>query len=154
MPQPASQPQPPAENWRDLARHWLKFNAVGALGILVQLAALFLLVDGLGCQYQLATLLAVETAILHNFAWHERWTWADRTRHHPGGMFLRLLQFNLATGLISLLGNVVFMTLLVGRWHLHYLLANLLSIAACYLLNFAASEWLVFRTKRNPTCNK
>ena len=142
---PASEPQRSGESWRELVRHWLKFNAVGALGILVQLAALFLWVDVLGFQYQLATLLAVEAAILHNFAWHERWTWADRTRRRPGGLLGRLARFHLAAGVISLLGNLGFMTLLVGWWHLHYLPANLLAIAGCYALNFAASEWLVFR---------
>ena len=25
-------------------------------------------------------LIAVEAAVLHNFGWHERWTWRDRPR--------------------------------------------------------------------------
>ena len=57
-------------------RFW-RFNAVGVLGFAVQLAVLALLVHG-GVHYLAATAIAVEAAILHNFLWHERWTWADR----------------------------------------------------------------------------
>jgi len=144
---------PNAENWRHLARHWLRFNAVGALGIVVQLLVLTGLIDGLGLNYLWATLIAVEAAILHNFAWHACWTWADRTRHRPGDLLVRLVRFNVVTGLTSILGNLILMRLFVGAFGLHYLAANLLSIALCYMLNFAASEWFVFRTYRsaNPT---
>jgi putative flippase GtrA len=46
---------------------WVKFNAVGGIGILVQLGTLTLLRSGLGVNYLLATALAVEAAVLHNF---------------------------------------------------------------------------------------
>ena len=53
---------------------FFRFNTVGALGIGVQLAALWLLVDVAGLHYSLATMAAVGLAVLHNFAWHWRWT--------------------------------------------------------------------------------
>ncbi len=58
---------------------------------------------------------------------------------------MRLLRFHAGNGLISLAGNLVFMRILVGTLHLEYLAANVLTIAACSLLNFAAGEWFVFR---------
>ena len=61
-----------------LLHHWLKFNSVGAIGIVVQLAAPAILKGWLQVEYLLATALAVEAAVLHNFIWHERWTWAER----------------------------------------------------------------------------
>jgi putative flippase GtrA len=36
------------------------------------------------------------------------------------------------------------MWILVSRLHLHYLLANVAAIAACAILNFLASDRLVF----------
>jgi putative flippase GtrA len=136
---------------------WLKFNAVGALGFLVQLAALGALVSGLRLNYLLATALAVEIAVLHNFVWHERYTWRDRTRRAVGGRLGRLLRFNLTTGGLSIGGNLLVMRLLVGRWHLNYLLANVITIAVCSLANFAASHWFVFgpprRRATQPACN-
>jgi putative flippase GtrA len=121
---------------------WLKFNTVGAIGIVVQLAALALYRSVLGVPYLAATALAVETAVLHNFIWHERWTWKDR----PAGERLsRLVKFNLTNGLLSIGANVLLMRLFVGHFHLHYLAANLLSIALCSLANFLLSDRLVFR---------
>ena len=65
-------------SWRSTAIRWLKFNLVGGIGIAVQLLALVLLKTGLHLNYLVATALAVETAVIHNFLWHERFTWADR----------------------------------------------------------------------------
>src|SRR5207237_8971860 len=71
----------PGENsmsGRTTAARWLKFNAVGGIGMLVQLGTLAVLTNGLRVNYLLATALAVEAAVIHNFLWHERFTWADR----------------------------------------------------------------------------
>jgi putative flippase GtrA len=62
-----------------LAR-WCKFNLVGGVGIAVQFAALFILKSVLDFNYLAATALAVEAAVLHNFVWHEHFTWDDRTK--------------------------------------------------------------------------
>ena len=134
---------------RVLALRWLKFNFVGGLGIGVQLACLWMLVSGLHLGYLLATAIAVETAVLHNFAWHERFTWKDRTtkkgRGRPRDVMMRLVRFHAGNGLVSILGNLALMRLFVGALHLKYLLANVITIAICSLANFAASEWFVFR---------
>jgi putative flippase GtrA len=132
-------------SWRKTGRRWLKFNLVGAIGIAVQLGVLALLRVGLGMDYLLATALAVEAAVVHNFVWHERFTWADRgslTLAQSGG---RLVRFNLTTGAVSIAGNLVFMRLLVGGAGLPFIPANMLSIAGCSLLNFLLSDRVVFR---------
>jgi putative flippase GtrA len=120
---------------------WVKFNAVGAVGIGVQLAVLTALKSGLGWNYLLATALAVEAAVLNNFFWHERFTWADR-REHFG--FKKLVKFNLTTGGLSIVGNLVTMKLLVEIAGVEYLFANLLSIAACSILNFFVADRAIF----------
>jgi putative flippase GtrA len=124
-------------------RRWLKFNTVGAIGIGVQLAALAILKSLLHVEYLWATALAVEAAVLHNFVWHERWTWKGRIGKK--GALLRLARFNLTTGAISIVSNLILMRLLVGQFHMPYLAANLLAIAATSVANFLLSEWFVFR---------
>ncbi len=136
---------------QSLMKSWMRFNAVGAAGILVQLGALSALVR-LGLGVLPATALAVEAAILHNLLWHGRCTWADR----PGvpaanperalrvSALKMLLRFHLANGAVSLIGNVVFMGLLTGVGGLAPVAANLLSIAACSLINFVLADRLVF----------
>jgi putative flippase GtrA len=128
-----------------IVRRWLRFNFVGALGIGVQLAALALLTSGFGVNYLVATAIAVETAVLHNFVWHERFTWADRGGAGVRAVAMRLVRFHAGNGLVSLVGNLALMRLLVGVFGVPALVANLMAIAACSLLNFALGEWVVFR---------
>ena len=64
--------------WRSIATRWIKFNLVGGMGIVVQVLVLLVLKTGLHLHYLVATALAVEAAVIHNFLWHERFTWADR----------------------------------------------------------------------------
>jgi putative flippase GtrA len=127
-----------------MLRRWLNFNLVGALGIFVQVLVLAALTGWLGVHYLTATALAVESAVLHNFWWHERWTWADR-RGNGASVLQRLLTFNFSNGVISLGGNLVVMRLLTGELGLHYLPANLLAIALCSLANFLSCDRFVFR---------
>ena len=126
-------------------RVWLRFNAVGLIGIGVQLLALTLLKSILGLNYLAATVLAVEAAVLHNFVWHERWTWVERTRLNEGGVLGRLIRFHLSNGLISIAGNLLLMWLFVSQLHVHYFLANIVAIGTCSIVNFLASDHLVFQ---------
>jgi dolichol-phosphate mannosyltransferase len=125
-------------------RRWLKFNAVGAIGVAAQLAALGIFHGLLRLDYLTATALAVEAAALHNFVWHERWTWRDRT-DTSGSVLTRLLRFNLSAGLVSILTNLVWMRWLVGTHHAQYLIANLAGIAAGSVANYFVSDLFVFR---------
>jgi len=126
--------------------HCFKFNAVGAIGILVQLGTLSFLAAGMHFNYLAATAVSVEAAILHNFLWHERFTWKDRAQIDSYGSLARLLKFNLTTGVISMAGNVLLMRVFVGWIGLHYFIANLLTIASCYITNFFVSDRIVFRS--------
>ena len=137
---------------------FLKFNGVGAIGFALQLGVLALLLR-LGVHYLAATAIAVELTILHNFFWHERWTWRDRTSDAPisttaapgpssasaAGRLARLGRFHAANGVISLAGNLILMRLFVGPLGMPPIPANLLAVLACALINFTASDRLVFR---------
>ena len=125
---------------RSTAIRWLKFNLVGGIGIAVQLLTLAVLKAGLHVNYLVATALAVEGAVIHNFLWHERFTWAER----PGAGLNRFLKFNLTTGLFSIGGNLALMKLLVDLGHMNYLLANGITITACSVVNFLVSDFFVF----------
>lgn len=119
---------------------WLRFNAVGALGIVVQLGILALLTNVLNAQYLVATAIAVEAAILHNFIWHERFTWVDRKSR---GYMGRLLKFNATTGAFSIIGNILF-TKLLSDAGLGHVGANAGAIILCSVINFLLSDRVVF----------
>lgn len=127
-------------------KRWLIFNSVGAMGVVVQITVLWVLASRLQLGYLLATGLAVEAAVLHNFIWHERWTWADRIRSCRNGFLRRLLYFHAANGIISLAGNLLLMALFVEKLGMHYMPANLLAVSTCAILNFLAGNQLVYRS--------
>jgi len=103
--------------------------------------------SGFHLNYLLATALAVETAVVHNFLWHERYTWADRVHPSWQKSLPRLLRFNLAAGGVSIAGNLALMKLMVGLGHMNYLIANAIAIASCSLLNFMVSEEWIFEAE-------
>jgi dolichol-phosphate mannosyltransferase len=123
---------------------WIKFNAVGGVGIGVQLAALAVFRSWLRLDYLLATGLAVEIAVIHNFLCHERYTWADRPATRPMQSLVRLAKFNASNGAVSILGNLGLMRLLVGEMKVNYVAANLIAIVVCSLANFLLSDRFVF----------
>jgi putative flippase GtrA len=144
---------------------WYKFNLVGGMGIAVQFAALLLGKSVLHLNYLAATAIAVEAAVVHNFIWHEHFTWADRTKLDRTNLdrtdldrtnldrsgsgrrsWSRLLRFNLTTGAVSIFGSVALMKVTVGFGHTNYLLGNTIAIALCSLANFLVSETWVFET--------
>jgi putative flippase GtrA len=117
---------------------WLKFNAVGAMGMAVQLGSLAVLARMLPGHPLAASAMAVELAVLHNFAWHVRYTWRDR----QGAWAPQLVRFQTANGLVSVVGNVVLMRVLVG--HVPLLAANVFAIVGCSLVNFVLSNGWAF----------
>ena len=127
---------------------WLKFNFVGGIGIAVQLFALAIFRSLLLLDYLPATVLAVETAVIHNFLWHEHFTWADRSSAGVASSLARFTRFNASNGVVSILGNLSMMRLLVGQLEMNYFAANLIAIATCSLVNFALSDCLVFPRQR------
>jgi putative flippase GtrA len=132
---------------------FLRFNAVGVAGFAVQLAVVWLLTDvasGFSRTWHTAviTALAVEAAVLHNFLWHERWTWADRPVAGRDRL-TRLVRFHLTNGLVSIAGNVAIVAILSsvasGFSRTYGLLgANAIAVLVCSLVNFAAGNRLVF----------
>jgi putative flippase GtrA len=127
----------------ETARRLGAFVVVGAIGMAVQIAA-FALLNHAGLHYALASALAVEVAVLHNFAWHERWTWADRPVSRTRERLARLLGFHLANGLVSIGGTLLFTIAFVESAGLTPIAANVAAVGVTGILNFVASDRLVF----------
>jgi putative flippase GtrA len=127
----------------------LRFSLVGAIGVGVQLGVLATLI-AMKMNYLLATGMAVEAAVLHNFLWHQRFTWADRAGSRRAA-FDQLVRFHLSNGLISLVGNLLLMRLLAGWFGMPVLAANLATISLCFVANYLASDRWVFLSGRAIT---
>lgn len=125
-------------------RRFGRFSAVGILGAGLQLLLQSLLTRGLDFPSVTATPVAVEIAILHNFLWHELFTWSARGARSSGQIAGRLWRFHAANGLISLGGNTILMYSLVERLKAPAMPAAIGAILLCSVANFLVADRWVF----------
>jgi putative flippase GtrA len=131
---------------------WGKFNLVGAMGMVVQLAALALFNRWMHGRYLYASAAAIELTLLHNFVWHLHYTWRDR---RDGASWPRqLVRFHLSNGLVSMLGNLVMMRLLVHEAHLPVLASNVIAILCCSVANFCLGNNWAFASAREKEASR
>ena len=123
---------------------FVRFNAVGGLGIVVQLTVIWLLTGVTQTPVALATALGVAATVVNNFVWHRQWTWRDRL-DDSGSTSAAFTRFALANGMVSLIGNVAVMSALAQTTSLHPVPANLIAIAVCGVANYFIGDNLVFR---------
>lgn len=124
-----------------LFSRWCRFNAVGVLGMGLQLGLLAAVNRIVVGHYLAATAMALEITLAHNFLWHRRLTWQDRGSSPAVPQFLR---FQLSNGMVSLFGNLGLMRLLVGGVQMPVLAANAIAIGICSLVNFFLGHAWVF----------
>ncbi|HEY3836121.1 MAG TPA: GtrA family protein, partial [Bryobacteraceae bacterium] len=110
-----------------------------------QLLALELFTRRLAVPLVPATAMAVELAVLHNFVWHETWTWKGSGNNWPG----RLWRYQLSNGILSIASNTILTYAFHKGARLPVPAANLAAIATGGLLNFAIAHYWVFPGSRN-----
>ena len=111
----------------------IKFLFVGGLGVIINSLALVVLHQLLRFPLVIASLAAVELAIVNNFIWNDRWTFGRKKLS-----LQRFFQFNLVScgGLVITTGTL---WVLVTHLAAPYLLANLLGIGLATGWNFGMS---------------
>ena len=127
-----------------MIRRLSRFGLVGLMGALLQLTLVSLLTKCFGVLSTVATLVAVEITVLHNFVWHEHFTWRKRSPVGSRETALRLWRFHAGNGLVSLAGNAVLMYCLVERLKVPVLPAAMGAIIICSLANFLIADRWVF----------
>jgi putative flippase GtrA len=124
---------------------WGKFNVVGAMGMVVQLAALAIFNRLAPGHYLYASAAAIELTLLHNFVWHLHYTWRDRRDN--SAVMAQLMRFHLSNGLVSMAGNLALMRVLVQEAHMPLLAANVVAILCCSIVNFLLGDRWSFATR-------
>ena len=118
-----------------------RFALAGLGGFVVQIATLAVLTSLFGVHYIIATMIAVEAAIVSNFVWHQRWTFRDRA----GSWLERLIQFNALNAITSIFGSIFLTALFVEAWEIPVVVANIISVVTLSVINFLGADRLVFR---------
>jgi len=95
----------------------------------------------------IATPVAVEITLLHNFIWHERFTWSESRAKRSTQLVDRLWRFHAANGLISLGGNTILMYCLVERVRAPTMPAAIGAILLCSAANFLVADRWVYARK-------
>lgn len=123
-------------------KRYIRFGIVGASGVVVDMAVLFLLADPkmLALNLSLSKALAAEIALVNNFVWNEFWTFGDisATQDHWRARLSRFGKFNL----ICLAGiglSVLLLNVQVWWFALNVYLANLIAIVLVSFWNFGLS---------------
>lgn len=137
------------------ARRFGAFATIGALGFVLQVSVLAALTSLAQWPWLPATLIAVEVAVVHNYLWHERWTWRERKRGResfsesgkkpPDPLFSsKFARFNVANGVASIAGNIALMWLFVTWIGMPAVVANVAAVGVMSLANFVMADRWVF----------
>lgn len=125
---------------------FIKFGVIGASGIVVNSAVLWLLHEYAGLGIEAASPAAIAVAIFYNFVWNDRFTWRNNLENRRHNFIQRLWKYYLSSALGALI-NYAVLLLLTHVFGWHYLLSNLTGILAGTASNFLLSEFWVFQSK-------
>lgn len=125
-----------------LTVRFLEFSIVGAIGVLVNQAVLFLLTYLIGIYYMLAAVFSFEVALLNNFILNELWTF--RKRETSSSRWFRLFKFHVSRilGFIVTIATLFFITEFLS---IHYLISNVIAIGIGTLVNYFTSDLWVWK---------
>ncbi|HEX7265080.1 MAG TPA: GtrA family protein [Candidatus Dormibacteraeota bacterium] len=134
-----------------LTNHGLRlasFSMVGGVGVVVNNGLLFLLVERGHMNVILAGVLATEAAIINNFVLNDAFTF--RGVNPDKSYVRRLISYNGLTlgGLVISVATLGFLHYVLG---VHYLVANVLSIAPGMLWNYASNHRWTWSRRRTSS---
>jgi putative flippase GtrA len=134
-------------------KRFMKFGAVGASGVVVNLGVLyfcqeflFIAIETPSMRLNLSLAVAIFFATVNNFYWNRAWTWSDRFHRPDKHLILHFGQYALACW-VGIVLQVLLTKLLVI--YLHYLIANALAIVLASVFNFLVNNFWTFRSHKH-----
>ena len=126
------------------AKHAVKYYAVGASGVLVNLGLLFYLTEFVGFWYFLSYTLAISVSITSNFILNMFWTFRDSIEpQRTIVMYVKFVSVSLL-GMAIQLGSVF---VLVESFLVYYMFAAIISIGIAGAVNFIINRRWTFGVK-------
>jgi Predicted membrane protein len=126
------------------AIRFIKYGIVGGLGVVINVGLLHVLTVYCRLDYKIASIFAIECALINNFLWNFFWTWNDRRTDSSNGFLIRFVRFHVSSGFTALIVNWGLLVLLTETVHLHYQISNLIGIAFGSGINFLLGHFWVF----------
>lgn len=126
------------------AKQAAKYYAVGASGVLVNLALLYYLTEFVGLWYFLSYTLAISASITTNFILNKVWTFRESIDSQKTiVMYAKFVSVSLL-GMAIQLGSVY---VLVESFAVYYMLAAIISIGIAGAINFIINRRWTFGVK-------
>lgn len=133
-------------------KRFMKFGAVGASGVVVNLVVLYLCqeflfvaISSTDMRLNISLAVAIFIATVNNFFWNRAWTWSDRKHHPDKHLVLHFGQYALACW-VGIVLQVILTKLFVI--YLYYLIANALAIVLASVFNFLVNNFWTFRSHK------
>lgn len=120
-----------------------RFCVVGAMGFAINFILLQFIKDMLGVNVFIAQLIAGELSLLHNFIWHQNWTYRGISKKSVKEL---LIEFHV-TSWIAILGGAFFVGLLEERYSYGNLPALAITSFILLFWNFLWTKLFVWRKK-------
>lgn len=128
---------------------FLRFCVVGLSGVIVDMTLLYLFSDpdALGWGLTRSKALAAEAAIVNNFFWNDRWTFADLVGENRSmeAKFHRFLKFN-AICLLGLAFSIAVLNVLFHWFGMSRYAANAMAICVSIFWNYGVNKSLGWRS--------
>ncbi len=116
---------------------FIQYGIIGASGVAIHFAVLYLLYVKWGWHYALSLVFAIETALISNYVWNNQWTFAKQ-RFLKSEWWKGLIRYNTACSLGSLY-NLAIGWYLVSQGH-SWWLASILGIWVGISWNYHANK--------------
>lgn len=121
----------------------VKFFLVGGSVTLAGIIGLYLLVDVLSIQPNIAYFVLTAFSLQLNFLLSYFITWSEELKQ--GGLARKWVKFHVSRGIVAGISQIIFAILtIIG---IHYMVANLVNIVLATFVNFLVGEFLIFRSR-------
>jgi len=128
-------------------KSFFRFAVAGSLASISDLVLLYLFHGRLGLSVIMATTLAFILSFGISFSLQKFWTFGDYSRHRTASqLILYLLTAGIGLGL-----NAGLMHLFVRRYHIWYLLAQVIVIGLIGVFNFLSYNFIIFKKSQHET---
>lgn len=123
-----------------LPKEFVRFSAVGAIGVVINLFFLFLLTDILGVFYLISAVFSFLIAMTANFFLNKKLTFGEDIGYQVG---LKYLQF-FSISLVALMANLILLYVFTDLWEIFYMISQVLAIALSSVINFVGNKIWTF----------
>ncbi len=126
---------------KSFLKQFIKFGIVGASGILVNLAILFLFTETFKLYYVFSEVIAFLVSGVNNYILDKIWTFQEVLKEKIVRKYSRFIIISI----ITLIVNLYLLFFLVEILNIWYILAELEAIIFVFILNFIGNKFWTFR---------